>query len=194
MEAIQEYYKNALLADLCTEYKGLWQAASKDKRKLVDLALSMQAIPHLLTFAHEGNGMTKESLMNDFGDYINGRYTAMDVDGVKGGYKSELYVGYNGILSHADDVLCIMWSTIPLMEIKATKAVKIYVGCSSDVRIVCGGYNNVTIMLFDDSKVTLSDIDEESNVTVFKYSDQCDVTIGKYCMGKVKEFRKELRL
>ena len=62
------------------------------------------------------------------------------------------------------------------------------------MRIVCGGYNNVTIMLFDDSKVTLSDIDEESNVTVFKYSDQCDVTIGKYCMGKVKEFRKELRL
>lgn len=194
MEAIQEYYKNALLADLCTEYKGLWQAASKDKRKLVDLALSMQAIPHLLTFAHEGNGMTKESLMNDFGDYINGRYTAIDVDGVNGGYKSELYVGYNGILSHADDVLCAMWSTIPLMEIEATKAVKIYVGCSSDVRIVCGGYNNVTIMLFDDSKVTLSDIDEESNVTVFKYSDQCDVTMGKYCMGKVKEFRKELRL
>ena len=194
MEAIQEYYKNALLADLCTEYKGLWQAASKDRRKLVDLAISMQGLPHLLTFAHDGNGMTKESLMNDFGDYINGRYTAIDVDGVKGGYKSELYVGYNGNLSHADDVLCIMWSTIPLMEIKATKAIKIYVGCSSDVRIVCGGYNNVTIMLFDDSKVTLSDIDEESNVTVFKYSDQCDVTIGKYCMGKVKEFRKELRL
>lgn len=194
MEAIQEYYKNALLADLCTEYKGLWQAASKDKRKLVDLALSMQAIPHLLTFAHEGNGMTMESLMNDFGDYINGKYTAIDVDGVNGGYKSELYVGYNGILSRADDVLCIMWSTIPLMEIKPTKAVKTYVGCSSDVHIVCGGYNNVTIMLFDDSKVTLSDIDEESNVTVFKYSDQCDVAIGKYCMGKVKEFRKELRL
>jgi hypothetical protein len=48
--------------------------------------------------------------------------------------------------------------------------------------------------LFDNSKITSEELDEDSSVTVYKYSDGASVELGKYCLGKVKAFDKELRL
>lgn len=193
-EDLTNYYKNALLSGLCTEYKGYWQSAHGDKKKLVDLVLQQQSLPHFLTYCNCGKGVSKEYLLETFGDYINGKYTAIDVDGVVGDYKSELYVGVDGILSLNNDVSCLMWTTIPQLEIKPCKATKLYIGCDSDVHVVCGDYNNITVMLFDESKVTLDDVDEDSNILVYKYSDKCEVKQGTFCLGNVKEFSKELRL
>lgn len=194
MDELTKYYKESLLNNLCAEYKGYWQSASRDKKRLVDLVLAQQSLPHFLTYCHEGKGLSEEYITRNFGEYINGKYTAVDVDGVQGGYKTEIYVGFKHVLSLSDDVSCFMWCDIPQLEIKPTKAVKIYAGCSTDISLVCGGYNNVVIMLFDDSKITLDDVDVDSNILVYKYSEDCQVEKGKFCLGKVKEFRKELRL
>lgn len=194
MDELTKYYKESLLNNLCAEYKGYWQSASHDKKRLVDLVLAQQSLPHFLTYCHNGMGLSEGYIKRTFGEYINGKYTAIDVDGVQGGYKTEIFVGFNRILSLSDDISCFMWCDVPQLEIKPTKAIKIYAGCSSNINIVCGGYNNVVIMLFDDSTITLDDIDEDSTIIVYKYSDECRVTQGKYCLGTVKEFRKTLRL
>lgn len=194
MDDMNRYYKEALLDNLCTEYKGYWQASRNDKEKLVRLVAQQQSLPHFITYSYNGKGLSRNYIVENFSHYINGNHVIVDADGVAGDYKTELYVGFKGILSPSDDVLAFMWANVPQLEIKATKAVKMYVGCKSDVHIVCGGYNYITIMLFDESKVTLDDIDENSNVVVFKYSDKCEVNTGKYCFGNVKQFRKELRL
>ena len=195
MDELNRYYKESLLANLCSEYRGYWQAASHDKEELVRLALSQQAIPHLITFAYNGNGLSKRYILKNFGEYINGNYVGIDVDGVQGGYKTELYVGFEGVLSLSDDVACFMWSTIPSLEIKRCKASKIYVSCGSSVNLVCGGFNNITVMLFDDSRVMLEDVDEESNISIYRYSDKANVEYGKFCLSdNVKIFNKELRL
>jgi hypothetical protein len=64
----------------------------------------------------------------------------------------------------------------------------------SNVHLIGDGYNNVNIKLFDKSKVTIEDLDENSEVVVYKYSDEAKVELGKYCLGKVKVFEKDLRL
>jgi hypothetical protein len=194
MDDMNKYYKASLLANLCSEYRGYWQAASHNEEKLVRLAMSQQAIPHVATYAYKGDGLTKDYIKSHFGEYINGKYIGIDVDGVKGDYKTELYVGYDGDLSLSDDVTEFMWCNVPSLEIETCKATKIYVACDSDVHIVCGGYNSITVMLFDNSRVVLDDIDEESSVVVYSYGNGT-VEYGKYCLSKnVKCFNKELRL
>lgn len=187
-------FQGSITHPLCDEYKDEWRKCGNDKRKLVDFVLVQQSIPYFLSHCHSNKGLSKEYIFSEFSEYINGKYVAIDADGVNGGYKSELYVGYNGYLSASDDVLCMMWCKIPQMQIEATKAIKMYVGCYSEIRLNCDGYNNVTIMLFDDSKVCIDDVDEDSNILIYKYSDKCSVEIGKYCLGKVKEFNKDLIL
>lgn len=45
-----------------------------------------------------------------------------------------------------------------------------------------------------ESKITIEDIDKDSEVIVYKYSDKATVEEGKYCFGKVKVFNKQLKL
>lgn len=196
-DEMMQYYKNSLLDGLCAEYKGRWQGAHGDKEKLVRLVLNQQALPHFLTYCHNGKGLSMDFLMDAYADYINGQYTAIDADGVEGGgYKSQLYIGHNdNIHVESTDVLALGWCNVPSLEIKPTKSVKVYVGCSSNVYIDCGGYNNVIVMLFDDSVVHLEDIDEDSHVMIYRYSDDAVVERGKYCISRnVKVFDKELKL
>ena len=194
MDRMQEYYKNALLANLCSEYKNDWMKAMSDKKALFDMALAQQSLPHLMYFANNGIGLTREYIEDEFGDYINGKYTAIDVDGVKGNYTTTLYVGYSGILSLSNDVSCFMWANVPQVRIKATKATKIYVGCHSNITLNLQGYNSIIVMLFDDSQVNLGECDETNEVTVFNYSQEASFITDKFALAKVKTFNKTLKL
>lgn len=192
------FYKAALSGDittpLCASYKQAWRACGDDKEMLVRLVMKEQSLPYFFAHCYQNKGLSREYILDEFKEYINGNYIGFDVDGVAGDYKTELYVGFSGDLVVYDDVLAAMWCGIPSLEIPKCKAVKIYCGCGSDLTLVCNGYNNVCVMLFDDSRVTIDDTDENSNVVVYKYSDKCEVVEGKYCFGMVKQFNKVLRL
>ena len=192
------FYKAALSGEittpLCAEYKSAWRKCGDDKEMLVRLVMKEQSLPYFFAHCHQNKGLSKEYILDEFSAYINGKYVGIDVDGVSGDYKTELYVGYNGNLSVSDDVLATMWTTVPSMEIPTCKAVKIYCACGSEIHLSCEGYNSVIIMLFDDSKIILDDVDEESNVTIYKYSDKASVELGRFCLKEPKVFNKELRL
>ena len=192
------FYKVALegklTTPLCAEYKSAWRKCGDDKEMLVRLVMKEQSLPFFFAHCYQGKGLSKEYLLKEFDGFLNGKYVGIDVDGVIGNYKTELYVGYNGNLNVSDDVLATMWSPIPSMEIPTCKADNIYCACGSEIHLSCDGYNSVIIMLFDDSKIILDDIDEESNVTIYKYSDKATVELGKFCLKEPKVFNKELRL
>jgi len=189
------YRRNALLDNLCKEWDNMWRACKEDKEKLVRFVMIQQSIPHFLTYCHQGKGLSKDYILKVFGDYVNGKYVGIDVDGVEGGYRTELYVAYNDVLTVSDDVFVSMWSAIPSLEISTCKATKIYCGCSSEMHLVCGGYNSIVVMLFDNSTLYLDDVDEDSTVTIYRYSNDAKVEVGKYCLSdKIKMFDKELRL
>lgn len=195
MNVVQNYYKNALLDDLCSEYKGLWQRANGNKLELLKLSLCQQSIPHVVTFAYQGKGITKDYALREFKDYING-YTVENADGVNG-YTYGLYVDFDcrEELVAKQDVVSVMWTKGATVIIPQTKATILYVSNKSDVSLVCNGYNSVKIYLFDKSKVTLEDVDEDSHVIIYNYSDSAKVKKGKYCLSrKIKEFHKQLKL
>ena len=192
-----KFKKNAfdgVLCDpLCDEYKREWYNAGADKEELVRLCLRQQSIPYFATYCYNKKGLSKRYITSTFGDYING-YTIHDADMV-GGYTYGLYVdySYDNYIIVDKDVLHIMWSKCNV-DIPKTKCPILYVSNKSNLSISCDGYNSVKIYLFDESNILLDDVDYDTDICVYKYSKDCDVILGKYCLGKVKEHRKELRL
>ena len=189
-----KYYKAALVNGLCSDWKGYWQAAGDDKLKLITLAMSQQAIPHVATYAYNGIGITKEYIETEFKDYINEKTKILDADGVDG-YTYALYITQNRILRPSVDVSSLMWCKDITLELKTAQCGFIYVSNNSDIRLVMDGFNSPRIYLFDESTITIEDADETCSATIYKYSDKCKVNYGKFCLSKrINEFNKELRL
>lgn len=193
-----DFNRNALLGKisaepLCAQYKQAWRACGDDKEMLMRLALSQQSLPYLISSCYRKLGLSKEYIMDNFGEYINGNKTFYDVEGVNG-FSYALYVGYKGIFDVATDVQAMMWCTNTHCTVEYTKSPVIYIGCSSHVHLSLDGYNCPKIYLFDDSKVEIDDADNESKVIVYRYSKDAQVELGRYCFADVKIFDKQLKL
>ena len=192
MDELLRYRKNALLDGLCKDWDKMWAACRNDKNKLMRLVLMQQSFPHFATYCHNGKGLTKEYLQKEFGEYINGRVFC-DCDNVEG-YSYEMFVDPKSGIELTVDVSYVLWSPNLYMSVAKTKAPRIYISNGSTVYLSLDGFNSPMIYLYDNSKVVIDDADEESNVIVYKYSDEASVECGKYCLCDVKEFRKDLRL
>lgn len=187
------FLKDAYNGGLCNEYRDEIRRCHEDKLNLVRLAMRQQSIPYIATKMNEGV-ITKEYLLNAFGDYLNG-VVLLDCDNVEG-YAYSWFVDwdYNNDISINVDVAHIAWTVGANVVIPQAKCPTIYISNKSDVHLVCDGYNSLHVYLFDDSRVTIDDSDEHSEVVVYKYSDSARIEKGKFCFGKVKIFDKELRL
>lgn len=193
-----DFKRNALLGNisgepLCEHYKQAWRLCGNDKEMLVKLALMQQSSPYFSHACYRKLGLSKEYILNNFGELINGKRTFENVEGVDG-YTYQLYVGYDKDFDIISDVTSMMWCNNIQIAVKATRCPVIYISNRSNVHLIGDGYNSINIKLFDESKVTIEDLDENSEVIVYKYSDKATVKEGKYCFGKVKVFNKELRL
>lgn len=197
-DKLMEFYKNALLGTasdkpLCNDYKNEWRACGNNKDKLIKLALRQQSLPYIFTYSHLGKGLTKDYLLNEFGSYINGRKTIQDADGVSG-YTYELDVSLPSDHAITTDVAAFMYCNGTNVNIQSTKCPTLYIGCKSDIHLNLDGFNSIRIHLYDESRVVIEDTDEESNVIVYKYSNDARVECGKFCLCEVKEFNKDLKL
>lgn len=198
MDELLEFKKNAILGKisgqpLCEEYKAALRKCGNDKEMLVRLALMQQSTPYLSHACYEKTGLSKEYILANFDEYINGKRTFENVEGV-GGYTYQLYVGYDKDFEITADVTSLMWCNGSQIAIESTKCPVLYVSNKSDVSITGEGFNAIRVYLFDESVVNLDDFDENSSVLVYKYSKDARFEIGKYCLGKVKVFNKELKI
>lgn len=197
-DELLEFKKNSILGKvsgqpLCQDYISAWRKCGNDKEMLVRLALQQQSTPYVSHACYKHLGLTKEYIIENFGEYINGKRTFSDVEGVNG-YTYQLYVGFERDFKAVADVTSMMWCNSPQVEIEATKCPVLYISNSSDVHISCDGFNSPRIYLFDDSCVTIDDSDENTDIIVYKYDSSAIVDVDKFCLGKVKVFNKELRL
>jgi hypothetical protein len=193
------FKKNALLGNisaepLCQAYKQAWRMCGDDKEMLVRLALMQQSQHYFSTACYKNLGLTKDYIKENFADYING-HILNDCDGVRG-YTYSLYVDWDYVndLDVKTDVCSVMWTVGANIVIPKTKCPTIYISNKSNVHIVCEGFNTINIKLFDESKVTVQEVDENSDVIIYKYSDKASVELGKFCLKEPKVFNKELRL
>lgn len=194
-----DFYKNALsgvITDpLCVDFKNEWRNAQGDKLELVKLSLRQQSIPFVATHCYKKKGVSKKYILSEFDKYING-YTVHDADKVEG-YSYGLYVDwdYDTDLIVDKDVSHIMWSVGATLFVPETTCPIIYISNKSNVHLVMEGYNTVKIYLFDESRVTIEECDDDSEVTIYKYNEKCKVEYGRYCFStKIHEHFKELKL
>ena len=192
------FYRNSLLGEvsntpLCKEYQAEWRKTSNDKEGLVRLALRRQSLPYFATACYENLGLSPEYILETFGDYINGKRTYDGVDGVDG-YSSQLYVKYGEDILATSDTTALMWCSDIKIDIPMTRCPFLYVSNYSDVHVNCIGYNTIYVYLFDESKVTIENADENCEVIIYKYSKLAEVEKGEGCNCEVKVFDKQLRL
>ena len=194
-----EFYKNSLLGNisgepLCDEYKKEWNKCGDDKAALVKFSLKQQCLPYIATACYQGKGLTKDFIKQEFGEFVNG-YKVKDADGVRG-YSYGLYVDWDYVndLVVSMDVISVMWTVGANVVVPKVLCPTIYISNRSKVHLICDGYNTVNIKIFDESEVIIEDTDENTKVTVYRYSPKAKVETGKFCLGEVKTFEKELRL
>ena len=193
-----EFYKSALQGaitnPLCAEYKGEWRRCGDDKEKMMTLAMRQQSLPYVITHCYQGKGLSKEYVLNTFGEFINGKRTILDADLVKG-YTYSLYVDFKAVCKPDTDVTAFMWCSCAYAELNTAKCPVLYVGCGSEIHVTCDGYNSPRIYLFDDSRVVIEDADDTCDFVIYRYSRNATVELGKWCTtDKIKIFDKELRL
>ena len=186
------FRKNAMLANLCTEWTQMWGACHNDKEKLMRLALMQQSAPYFAYYCYNGMGLSKDYCKREFKDYING-CVFHDCDDVEG-YTYSMYIDAKGDVDVDVDVSQYLWCKDLHLTIKETKCPKMYVSNRSNITLTLNGYNVPFIYLFDESKVTIDDADENSKVIIYKYSNSSEIKYGKYCLADVKIFDKQLKL
>ena len=195
---IINFTRNALLGNisgqpLCASYKSALRQCSNDKEMLIRLALQQQSMPYVSTACYKKLGITKEYITKNYAEYINGNKTFDDVEGVSG-YTYQMYVGYDKNFYITSDVTYLMWCSEPVVTVLETKCPTVYISNSSSMRLNCEGFNTVNIKLFDDSKLMIDNLLSNSDVIVYKYSNNASVITGSNCLGSVKIFNKQLKL
>lgn len=187
------FLKDAYSNGLCKEYRDEIRNCHDDKLQLVRLAMRQQSCPWMATKMYEGV-ITTDYLLNTFGEYLNG-YVLKDCDNVAG-YNYMWFVDWdyaNDIVALAD-VFHISHTIGANIVVPQTKCPTLYISNRSNVHLICDGYNTVNVKLFDNSVLTIEDLDENSDVVVYKYSDKARVELGKFCLKEPKIFNKELIL
>ena len=188
-----DFMKHVYTGDMCEEYKNEITKCHEDRLLLAKLAMRQQSIPYMAT-TMSSKIVSVGAMRRFFKDYING-CVLENCDGVDG-YKYAWYIDYNydnDIIAN-EDVIHITHTIGSTIIIPQHKCPTLYISNGSKVHISCDGFNSVRLYLFDKAQATIDDVDEESDITVYKYSDKCKVTKGKYALGKVNEFEKELKL
>ena len=112
--------RNACMLGLCGQYKTMWDEC-RNKKDLIGMALDANGVEFMADSIEFGWGLSKEYLIKEFGDFVNGKYQRN-----KGGYKSRMYVGYEGDIT--------IDSTITLL-----------VGCKGRVIVPCSMVGNIYI-------------------------------------------------
>jgi len=192
-----DFKRNSLLGNvsgkpLCQQYKEAWRKCGDDKEMLIRLALKQQSTPYLSHACYNKLGLSKEYVLQNFGEYINGKRTFDDVEGVNG-YTYQLYAGYDKDFEITADVTSFMWSECNV-TIPETKCSTLYVSNNSSVGFTLNGFNSIRVYLFDESSITIDDAPEGCDVVVYKYSNRANVDAGKFCFANMKIFYKQLKL
>ena len=163
MSNILRFKRNAILLGLCGKYKNLWDACSS-KSELVRLALDGNGIEFMSDSIAFGWGLSRDYLMKEFGEFMNGAYRCQER-----GYTSEMYVGAHGVASVSSTLVLVAYCDGLELLVPAHMACKVYVCGGSGVRIesrgrlelyVYGTDNDVAVDVADDGVVLRDDVQE----------------------------------
>ena len=153
MVDLEQFRMNATKEGICDRYAELWDDA-KSKRKLMDLALSVQGADFLCDGISKGWGISTDELVRRFGRYLNGSYVYED----SSGYSSMMYCNFVGSIDVETTLLLLIDSDV-VLSVPDYMVVDVYASGETNLSIVGGG--RVRLVAYGDvSDVTVDSVDE----------------------------------
>lgn len=163
MSDILQFKRNAIHLGLCGKYKNLWDACSS-KSELVRLALDGNGIEFMSDSIAFGWGLSRDYLMKEFGEFMNGAYRCQER-----GYTSEMYVGARGVVIVSSTLVLAAYCDGLELLVPEHMACKVYVCGGSRLRVeirgrlelyVYGPDNDVAVDVANGGVVLRDDVQE----------------------------------
>ena len=108
------------------------------KREIMDIVLDANGVSFLLDMEEAGHGLPYDTVVKEFGGYINGRYKAEFKKKNKNGYSSKIYCCYTESSEiEIDTTATVLLGCNNDIRIKPNDYVKLYVDCNCDININC---------------------------------------------------------
>lgn len=153
---MKEYKENELLAfkrkaidlGLCALYKEIWNKCFS-KADLMNMALDANGAEFMADSIAFDWGLSRDFLVHEFGDYINGKYQRS-----QDGYTGEMYVGASGVIKLKSTITLVAYCDNLQIDVPECSVGKIYVCGESKVRIDNKG--DVEVYEYGRNKVDLN--------------------------------------
>lgn len=135
-KSILELKRKALAMGLCGDYKEKW-GNSTTHRDIIHLATDVNGADFLCASAEKGWGLSKDFILQNFPEYINGKYIARQ--GKDKGYTSEIFIGYSGKITARTTILIVLYSDATV-QVPKNHVCKIFAARNPNINIQCEGY------------------------------------------------------
>lgn len=144
---------------LCGAYQDKTLDA-KSKKHLMDVVLDSNGVSYLCEMQAKGYPLPYETILREFGNYINGRYIAEFKNDKGNGYTSTIYCCY----SDTDTIEIKTTATTILgckskVRIAENTFVVIYADTNCELEVMCPESSRVSLHCYGDAKITLSQED-----------------------------------
>lgn len=149
---------------LCGAYQSKTLDA-KSKKHLMDIVLDANGLSYLCEMQSKGYALPYETILREFGNYVNGRYVAEYRNEKGNGYTSTIYCCY----AESDEIhISTTCTTILGCKSKVVVApydyVQIYADKECELDIICGTMAKVKIDYWRGAKINVVKSDESNRV------------------------------
>ena len=118
---------------LCDEYKDKVQKAL-NKKELMDIVLDANGVSWIPEQIYKKRGLDYDTICEEFGAFINGKYKAEYRDNDGKGYTSSMYVRQTDKII-VDTTLCCLMDVVGKVRISENNVAKIYLDQNCDIEI-----------------------------------------------------------
>lgn len=151
--------------NLCEKYSHKIEKAMS-KKDLMDIVLDANGVSYLLEMQEIGFELPYETIIKEFGPYINGRYTGVHKNNKGHGYTSKIYCCY----TDSDSIVIDTTATVLLgctnkIKIKDNLIAKIYADNNCDIEIICPESSHVILECSKNALVSFSCCHENVQLT-----------------------------
>src|SRR5574344_2118435 len=173
MDSMSKFKKEARKRRLCSSFAILW-GQCKTKEDYVKLSLIPQSIPYVATSSYEGWGLSTDDICNNFSHIINGKKN-------------------NKNKKIRENIIHIMETLNSTFVVEKTQCPMIYVSNNSNIKIEANGFNTISLFVFDNCFVDVSNIASNTKILITKYSSNCTV-VSNENNDNITYFNKPLNI
>lgn len=160
-EWISNIKNNGLLCDIYTQKVD----KALSKKQIMDIVLDANGASYLMQMQSKGYPLPYETIIKEFGSYINGRYKAEYKNDKGNGYTSSMYCCYTDeSFIELDTTQTILLGCNTVLYVKDNSIAQVYADKNCDIIIYCPKSSRLIVDYWKGAKIKV--IENEERVTL----------------------------